>query len=79
MTASPCFIDSNVWLYSLMTDPASSDRDEVRKYSFATQLIRSVSLMISTQVINEVCSVLARKAAFTEAQIKQVVQMLTFY
>ena len=74
MTALPCFIDSNVWLYSLMTDPASSDRDEARKYSLATQLLRSVNLIISTQVINEVCSVLARKAGFTEAQIKQIVQ-----
>jgi predicted nucleic acid-binding protein len=76
MTQLPCFIDSNVWLYSLMTDPNSTDLENDRKHSLATQLIYSVGLAISTQVINEVCSVLIRKAAFTETQIQQVIQEL---
>lgn len=76
MTESPCFIDSNIWLYSLMTDPNSTDLEDVRKHSLATQLIYSVDLAVSTQVINEVCSVLVRKAAFTETQIQQVIQEL---
>jgi len=74
MTKVPCFIDSNAWLYSLMTDPKVAELEDVRKHSLATQLIGSVDLIVSTQVINEVCSVLVRKAAFTEIQIKQIVQ-----
>jgi predicted nucleic acid-binding protein len=74
MTESPCLIDSNVWLYSLMTDPKATALEDIRKYSLATQLIGSVDLIVSTQVINEVCSVLVRKAAFTEIQIKQIIQ-----
>ena len=74
MTQLPCFIDSNAWLYSLMTDPKVAELEDVRKYSLATQLIASVDLIVSTQVINEVCSVLVRKAAFTEIQTKQIVQ-----
>ncbi|WP_219904663.1 PIN domain-containing protein [Stenomitos frigidus] len=31
-------------------------------------------MIVSTQVINEVCSVLVRKAAFTEIQLKQTIQ-----
>lgn len=76
MTESLCFIDSNVWLYSLMTDPDAADLEDAQKQSAATQLIRSCDLVISTQVINEVCSVLVRKTEFTEDQIKQVIQEL---
>jgi predicted nucleic acid-binding protein len=57
-----------------MADPKAAELENVRKYALAFQLIGSVGLIVSTQVINEVCSVLLRKAAFTEAQIKQTVQ-----
>lgn len=76
MSESLCFVDSNVWLYSLMTDPDTADLEDTRKQSIATQLIRLSDLAISTQVINEVCSVLVRKTASTESQIKQVIQEL---
>ncbi|KAM3096069.1 hypothetical protein ACKFKG_12450 [Phormidesmis sp. 146-35] len=59
-----------------MTDPNSTDLENDRNHSLATQLIYSVDLVISTQVINEVCSVLIRKAAFTETQIQQVIHEL---
>ena len=74
MTESPCLVDSNVWLYSLMTDPQAAGLEDIRKYSLATQLICSVDLIVSTQVINEVCSILVRKAAFTEIRIRQIIQ-----
>jgi predicted nucleic acid-binding protein len=57
-----------------MTDPKASELENVRKYSLSTQLICSINLIVSTQVINEVCSVLVRKAAFTETQLKQTIQ-----
>ncbi|WP_242056386.1 MULTISPECIES: PIN domain-containing protein [unclassified Nostoc] len=72
-----CFIDSNIWLYYLIVDPNSSATEELRKRSLAINLINSVNGVVSTQVINEVCSVLHRKAAFTELQIQQVIQ--SFY
>ncbi len=57
-----------------MTDPNSSNEEETRKRSIAVTLINTQDIIISTQVINEVCSVLSRKAAFNEAQIKQIIQ-----
>ena len=77
MSIQLCFIDSNVWLYRLMVDPNSDEALELRKRSRAINLINNVDGVVSTQVINEVCSVLHRKAAFTEEQIKQVIQ--SFY
>ena len=72
-----CFIDSNIWLYRLTTDPNYNEAIEVRKRSIAIELTNNVNGIVSTQVINETCSVLLRKAAFTEEQIQQVIQ--SFY
>jgi predicted nucleic acid-binding protein len=62
-----CFIDSNVWLYALST------LQDARKHAIANQLLRSTGFMISTQVINEVCRNLIKKASFSDAQIKGVI------
>ncbi len=77
MSEPLCFIDSNVWLYHLMIDSTASSALETRKRTLAINLINDVNGIVSTQVINEVCSVLKRKAAFTELQIKQVIE--SFY
>lgn len=50
------FIDSNVWLYAFM------DGDSL-KHSRAVELISQPEVTLSTQVINEVCANLIRKAA----------------
>jgi predicted nucleic acid-binding protein len=60
-----------------MVDPTISSTLEIRKRTLAINLINDVNGVASTQVINEVCSVLKRKAAFTEPQIKQVIE--SFY
>ncbi|NJL77867.1 MAG: PIN domain-containing protein [Richelia sp. SM2_1_7] len=60
-----------------MLDPTVSSELETRKRTLAISLINDVNGVISTQVINEVCSVLKRKASFTELQIKQVIE--SFY
>jgi predicted nucleic acid-binding protein len=77
MNDKPCFIDSNIWLYRLMIDPNSNQANEVRKRNLAISLIDDADAFVSTQVINEVCSVLYRKAAFNNEQIKRVIQ--SFY
>ena len=55
---------------------ASASESELRKRSLVTQLISTDDILISTQVINETCSVLSRKAAFEESQLKQIIQEL---
>jgi predicted nucleic acid-binding protein len=62
-----CFIDSNVWIYALTI------QDDPTKTQQADQLINShTTIAISTQVINEVCVNLLKKAAFTEAELRDI-------
>lgn len=66
-----CFLDSNIWLY------AFNKSQDTRKHAVANQLLRAKGFIISTQVINEVCRNLIKKASFSDAQIKNVV--VAFY
>jgi predicted nucleic acid-binding protein len=62
-----CFIDSNIWIYALTI------QDDPTKTQQADQLINShTTIAISTQVINEVCVNLFKKAAFTEAELRDI-------
>jgi predicted nucleic acid-binding protein len=78
MNPSISFTDSNIWLYSLMTDPIFGMPEDIRKQSIAATLIRQmrpvIITQVSTQVINETCSVLMRKAKFEEVRIREVVE-----
>jgi predicted nucleic acid-binding protein len=74
MNEKSYFLDSNIWLYGLMFDPDSNREEEIRKHSLAIQLTEVENNVISNQVINEICCVLRRKAAFAESQIKQIIQ-----
>jgi predicted nucleic acid-binding protein len=65
------FIDSNIWLYAFM------EQQDRRKSALAKEVIRSHQLVISTQVINEVCLNLRRKTAITESQIQKLITHLT--
>jgi predicted nucleic acid-binding protein len=73
MSPPKCFVDSNVWLYRLMGELDRSEQED-RKRLIAIDLTNTENLRISTQVINEVCSVLRRKASFDESQIQQVIR-----
>ena len=54
------FIDSNIWLYALIEDQQENDK---AKHPLAKQLLSEYSnIHISTQVVNEVCINLMRKA-----------------
>lgn len=62
-----CFIDSNVWIYALTI------QDDPTKTNHANQLIRTQTrIAVSTQVVNEVCVNLLKKAAFTESEIRDI-------
>ncbi len=63
-----CFIDTNIWLYAFV------DTGEAAKLVRSRVLIQEHSPVISTQVINEVCFNLVRKANFTEEQIGQLIE-----
>lgn len=62
-----CFIDSNVWLYAFIE---GQDRAKTRR---ASTLIRANEPVVSTQVVNETCVNLLRRAAFTENEVRGVV------
>lgn len=66
--------DSNIWLYRFLTDPDCDDSEEIRKHDIATALTNVDNILISNQIINEVCAVLLRKAKISEAQIRQIIQ-----
>ena len=61
------FIDSNVWLYAFMDESSP-------KHAPAKALIEQDRVVLSTQVVNEVCNNLIRKAGYTEPEIQQTIQ-----
>ncbi|MDJ0579766.1 PIN domain-containing protein [Crocosphaera sp.] len=63
-----CFVDSNIWLYGF-----STDKKEETKRLLAKQLIKEKHIIISTQVINEVCRNLLRKHKIDEQMILNLV------
>lgn len=73
LDSSLCFVDTNVWLYAFIfgSDEAKSKR--------ARQLLQDNegSLLVSSQVINEVCANLLKKAHLPEAEIRELVR--SFY
>jgi predicted nucleic acid-binding protein len=66
-----CFIDTNIWLYAFI------DSGETDKSTRARELIQATQPTISTQVINEVCVNLVKKASFREEQLRMLID--SFY
>lgn len=69
MSAERFFVDSNLWLYTFM-------RDDEEKEAVAVELIGDPTTVLSTQVVNEICVNLIRKADYSEAEIQQTVENL---
>ncbi|HXG68671.1 MAG TPA: PIN domain-containing protein [Blastocatellia bacterium] len=67
----PCFIDTNVWLYAFIQ---SQDQN---KSAIAKTIIQQSEIIVSAQVINEVCVNLIKKAHFDEPRIQQLIH--SFY
>jgi predicted nucleic acid-binding protein len=44
------------------------------KHNLAAALTSRENILISTQIINEVCAVLSKKAKISEVQIRQIIQ-----
>lgn len=67
MRGKPCFVDTNIWLYAFIK---SEDND---KTAIAEQLIKSHKINISSQVVNELCVNLIKKAALSEPEIQELI------
>ncbi len=66
------FIDTNIWLYAFIE--ANNNEKMVK----AKTIIESTAnIIINTQVINETCINLSKKAQFTERQIQRLID--SFY
>ena len=67
--AESCFLDTNIWLYAFTVG------DDPKKTVRAKTLIETQStVFVSTQVINEVCINLVKKARFSEQQVQQLIE-----
>jgi predicted nucleic acid-binding protein len=63
-----CFVDSNIWLYAFVETGDESKR------AAAHAVIQRVHPVLSTQVVNEVCVNLLRKAAMCEQEITELIE-----
>jgi predicted nucleic acid-binding protein len=67
-----CFVDTNIWLCAFI------EGEDRQKTTCAKELLEaSRTIMVSTQVINEVCVNLLKKAQFSEQQVQQLIE--SFY
>ena len=68
-----CFVDTNIWLYAFISGPDAAKSD------LARQLLQDSeeALIVSSQVINEVCVNLLKKAHVPETEIRELVR--SFY
>ena len=71
--ASIYFIDSNIWLYVFISNSKEKEKSKIAK-----QVILANNIAVSTQVINEVCVNLIKKAKFSEADIQELLQDFYF-
>jgi predicted nucleic acid-binding protein len=67
-----CFIDTNVWLYAFIE---GNDRQKSTRAKLLIEVSRAV--VVSIQVVNEVCVNLIKKAQFSEQQVQQLIE--SFY
>jgi predicted nucleic acid-binding protein len=65
-------VDSNIWLYRFVLNP--HDVKAQIKQQIAINITSQDNLIISTQIINEVCANLIRKAKFHNGQIQSLIQ-----
>ena len=61
------FVDTNIWLYAFI------ETDDIARSTAARRLIQSVTAVVSTQVINEICVNLLKRTGFSEQQVRKLV------
>ncbi|MDQ3711528.1 MAG: PIN domain-containing protein [Acidobacteriota bacterium] len=73
MTEMKSFVDTNVWFYAL-----TEQNIELKAKAESLIYDNKKAICLSTQVINELCANLIRKASFSESGIKQLIARLYF-
>jgi predicted nucleic acid-binding protein len=66
-TQERCFVDSNIWLYAFI----ATDGD--RKRDTAKAIVQNTEVIVSTQVVNEVCVNLLKKTPLLEKDIQRLI------
>lgn len=66
------FLDSNIWLYALSKE-ADDPAAEAKRKS-AIELTQRSGIVISFQVINEVCVNAIKKLGFTQSEVVELIQ-----
>ncbi|MBD2232567.1 PIN domain-containing protein [Phormidium tenue] len=72
-TSKTYFLDSNIWLYALLKNRQPTPED-FHKAQVSNDLIDAPGVVISIQVVNEVCVNLTKKARFNESQVQSLIQ-----
>jgi predicted nucleic acid-binding protein len=67
---STYFIDTNIWLYSFIQS------QNTEKTEIARTIIKECEIVISTQIINEMCVNLIKKVNFSEKKIRNLIESL---
>ncbi len=67
---STYFIDTNIWLYSFIQ---SQNKEKTK---IAGDIIKECEIVISVQIINEVCVNLIKKVGFSEEKIQNLIESL---
>ena len=62
-----CFIDTNIWLYAFI------EGDDKQKHTVAKSVIQKPDVVVSTQVINEACVNMLKKASLPEKDIRELI------
>ena len=70
-TQRRCFIDTNIWLYAFIKT------DDERKSAAAKSAIQKPDVVVSIQIINEVCVNMLRKVSLPEKDIQALI--MAFY
>ena len=70
LSDSTYFIDTNIWLYSFIQS------QDIEKHKIARVIIKECEIVISTQIINEMCVNLIKKINFSEDKIQNLIEAL---
>ena len=66
------FIDTNIWFYAFA-------ENDLERHRLAVEVIKKFGqfVLVSTQVINELCLNLKKKADFPEKGIREIIRQFT--
>ncbi len=67
MMIDSVFVDSNIWLYAFL------DKQDKQKQLIAQNIVQTQNIIVSVQIINEVCYQLYRNKIFSEDELKRLI------